>query len=491
MNISFNEIPSAIRTPGQYVEFDSTRALHGLQNIQQKILVLGQRLATGETAAEELTLVSSASDAEAKFGRGSQLAAMCAAAKAANSYSEMYAVALDDDDAADEAEGSVLFGGTITASGTLFFYVAGARVKVLVESDDDPEAVAAALVAAITADTSLPVSAVVNGETSEQVDFTAKNAGECGNDIDLRVNYYSGESLPKGLTATITAMSGGTANPDVADAIAVLAEEQFHYIAMPWTDAANLTALDTELESRWGPMRQIEGRAFCAASGTLGELSTLGNSRNEKLVSIMGAGKSPTAPWVVAAIYAAVVAYFHNIDPARPTQTLTLPGMLPPAYDERLTREERNTLLYDGVSTYMVDTDGECRIERDITTYRLNAYGVDDPAYLDGNTISTLAYIRAQVRSRISSTFGRHKLAADGTPVSSGQAIATPSGIHAELVGLFKELEGAGIVEDLEQFKTELIVQIDESDPNRVNAQLPPNLINQLRVFAGQVQFLL
>lgn len=29
----------------------------------------------------------------------------------------------------------------------------------------------------------------------------------------------------------------------------------------------------------------------------------------------------------------------------------------------------------------------------------------------------------------------------------------------------------------------------DRTDPNRVNALLPPDLINQLRVFAAQIQF--
>lgn len=490
MSMSFN-IPVDLRTPGQYVEFDNSRALNGLTGIHQKLLVLGQRLSTGETAAEELVLVASADDAERRFGRGSMLAAMCQAAKKINPYTEMWAVALADDDAGNEAAGSVTIGGAITAAGTLYFYVAGTRIKVLVASDDTAGEVATALTAAINADTSLPVTAAVNGSVPEQVDITCRHKGEFGNYLDLRANYYRGEELPKGMTVTISAMTGGTANPDIADAIAALAEEQFHYIVMPWTDAANLTDLDTELEDRWGPMRQIEGRAFAAASGTLSDLSTLGNSRNEKLVSLMGAGPTPTPPYVVAAIYAGLIAYYHNVDPARPTQTLPLTGMLAPAYDERLTREERNILLYDGVSTYMVDTDGECRLERDITTYQTNPYGVADPSYLDGNTIDTLAYIRTQVRSRISNRFGRHKLASDGTPIRSGQAIATPSIIQAELVALFKEMEGAGIVEDLDQFKEDIVVEIDDSDPNRVNALLPPNLINQLRVFAAQVQFLL
>ena len=44
-------------------------------------------------------------------------------------------------------------------------------------------------------------------------------------------------------------------------------------------------------------------------------------------------------------------------------------------------------------------------------------------------------------------------------------------------------------VENLEQFKKDLLVERDATDVNRVNVLPPPDLINQFRVFAGQVQF--
>jgi phage tail sheath gpL-like len=52
-----------------------------------------------------------------------------------------------------------------------------------------------------------------------------------------------------------------------------------------------------------------------------------------------------------------------------------------------------------------------------------------------------------------------------------------------------RELEEAGLVENIDQFKADLIVDRDASDPNRVNALLPPDIVNQMRVLAAQVQF--
>ena len=47
----------------------------------------------------------------------------------------------------------------------------------------------------------------------------------------------------------------------------------------------------------------------------------------------------------------------------------------------------------------------------------------------------------------------------------------------------------AGLAEGLEQFKRDLIVERSSTDPNRVDAIIPPDVVNQFRVFAAQVQF--
>jgi phage tail sheath gpL-like len=230
-----------------------------------------------------------------------------------------------------------------------------------------------------------------------------------------------------------------------------------------------------------------EGHAFTAASGTHAQLSALGDSRNSPHLTIMAAGRSPTPPYVWAAVAAAVDAY--EPDPARPRQTLPLPGVLPPAIVDRYTQAERNLHLFDGISTTVADSDGLVRIERLITTYKTSALGVQDISYLDVETMRTIAYLRASVRARIALKFPRHKLANDGTRFGPGQAIVTPNTIRAELVALHAQWEEAGLAEDIETFKRELRVERSSTDPNRVDAIIPPNVINQLRVFAAVVQF--
>lgn len=484
MTISFNQIPINLLVPGQYIEFDNTRAQQGLPVIKHKIMVFGQRLAAGAVAAGVPMRITSPAQAEAAFGRGSMLSHMLARLRAANNFTECWACASDDNAAGALATGTITFTGSPTENGTLNLYIAGRRVQTGITSGMTVAQVATAVAAAITADTDLPVTAAA---ALGVVTLTARHKGENGNAIDLRMNYYFGEKVPKGLVAAIVAMSGGTANPVVSTAIAAIGAEQYHTFIMPWTDAANLALLATELTLRNGPLVQKEGQAFAAAGGTHAAIDTLVAARNHENIHIMGGQKSPTPPWELAAVLGAIDAF--EPDPARPRQTLVLPGVLAPAEQDRYTLDERNIHLGDGAATFIVDAGGRCLIERLVTTYKTNSFGIPDASYRDVETLRTIAYLRFSVRSRIGLKFPRYKLANDGTRFGAGQAIVTPLIIRAELLLLFRDWEEAGLAENFEQFKRDLIVERNGSDPNRVDAVIPPDCVNQFRVFAAQLQF--
>ena len=172
----------------------------------------------------------------------------------------------------------------------------------------------------------------------------------------------------------------------------------------------------------------------------------------------------------------------------RPRQTLVMRGLLPPKETDRYTREERNTHLADGAATFVVDDGGLIRVERVVTTYK-TANGVPDTSYQDIEIMRALAYLRFSTRARIALRYPRHKLADDPFEIPPGQPIATPRSIRDELIALFQDWMQVGLVENLEQFKRDLLVERDATDANRVNAIIPPDVINGFRVFAGQIQF--
>lgn len=160
-----------------------------------------------------------------------------------------------------------------------------------------------------------------------------------------------------------------------------------------------------------------------------------------------------------------------------------------PAEADLFTLTERNLDLYDGIATSKVAAGGVVQIERLITTYKTNAAGGVDTAYLDATSVLTLMYLRYSFRQRILARYPRHKLASDGTRFGAGQAVITPKIAKAEAIGWFREMEEKGLVEGFDQFKRDLVVERNASDVNRLDFLLPPDLINSLMVTAASIQF--
>ncbi|TNH04522.1 phage tail protein [Testudinibacter sp. TR-2022] len=487
MAISYNQIPNNIRVPLAYIEFDNTKAVSGTPQMLQKILMIGQKLATGTATTGSAVRVSSYAQAKVLFGRGSQLAKMVNVFRKHNDYSDLWVLPLDDKTGSAAATGKIKLVGKATQAGALSVMVAGVNYKFAVAVNDTAAVLATKLAAAINADGDNVVNATV---TTDTVAVTARFKGECGNDIDIRTNYYSGESYPVGIAAEITAMAGGAVNPDMATAITGFGAEWWNYIINPFTDTESLNLLRTELVNRWGPLKQIDGTCFMAKRGTHGTVTTFTEQRNDYLMSTLATNITPEPAYEWAAAVGAVASYYLAIDPARPLQTLVL-NMLPPAMSDRWDLPDRNTLLFSGASTYTVNDNSQPQIEALITMYRKNSLGDNDPSYLYVETIATLSYIRYAIRTRISQKYPRHKLADDGIRVSPGQAIVTPKVIKSELLALFTELEFAGLVEDYENFEKSLLVERDQNDRNRLNVLSNENLVNQFRIYAHAVQFIL
>jgi len=274
--------------------------------------------------------------------------------------------------------------------------------------------------------------------------------------------------------------------------ISAMGDNWYNVIVHPYSDSTSIAAIEAELASRFGPMRMIDGLAITSAVGDYSTLAALGATRNSKHSTIVAqAGASPlTPPSEFAAAVAAVVAYYANIDPARPLQTLPLAGCLSPSEGNLFTINERNNLLQTGIATTKI-YNSEVQLERVITTYQTSAAGSVDTAYLDVTTVLTLMYLRYSWRNRILTKYARHKLADDGTRFGAGQAVATPKLIRGECLAWYREMEEMGLVENFAQFKSNLLVERDGSDVNRMNVLLPPNIINQLIVTAAKIQFLL
>lgn len=487
MAIAFNEIPLSVNTPGTFAEFDSSRAVKGLASAPHTVLISGLMLATGTATAGAVTFVKSPGAAITLFGQHSPIAQAIGRYKAKDPLTEVFAVGLAEGSGTN-AVGSFALTGTATATGPFYGYIGGRRIAVAVNSGDTASEVGDAFV---TAHNLLTDSPVTVANTTGTVATTARLDGTYGNDIMMGHSLQDGEELPAGLACTVNAMATGATEPDYADLVTAMGEDWYNTLVLCTADATEIAKVVTELEDRWGPMRQIEGSCFVCKPDTQGNLTTYGNALNSHTLVVSGVEKSglPLLPWEIAAEVAATDARQAQTDPARHLGTLLLPGIKAPPRGARFTRAERDTVLSDGISTTKAASDGRMLIERIITTYQTNGSGIADESLKDQTSVRTLGALRYSLRARIASKYGRHKLADNGNEIA-GQPIVTPDTIRAEIIALFLEWQDQGWVENVEQFKDELLVERDSGDANRVNAIIPPDLINSFLVLAASVQFI-
>ena len=495
MAISLSNIPSTIRVPLFYAEMDNSMA--NTATGEKKTVLIGQMSADGTAKVNSPTLVSSATKAMTLFGRGSQLALMVEAYRSNDASGELWCVAQKVTDGV-QASGTVTVVGTALESGSVYLYVGSTLVTVTVASGATAESIATALTAKINSLGDLPItatSAKAQDSGAYVITCLAKDGGVYGNEIKLGTNLQGtvgGEENISGINVAVNGLAGGAGAVDLTTAFEALGDETYLFIGIGICDATSLDAVKTEMNDstgRWSYAKMQYGQVFTAKRGTDSELVAFGNTRNDQHVTVFGIEEShPEPAWIVSASATGRESAYISIDPARPTQTGILYNLMSPAIENRFNMTERDTLLHNGIATLYVE-GGYVRIERAITTYQLNSFGDDDNSYLDSETLFTLAEITTCLKTAITSKYARHKLANDGTRYGAGQAIVTPKVIRSELIAQYAGLEQRGLVENADLFAKYLIVERNASDPCRIDVLLPPDLVNQLRIFAMLTQF--
>jgi phage tail sheath gpL-like len=495
MPISFSQIPANIKVPLYWVEVDPSKA--GLPQLNLRALMVGTMIAPGDAAADVPIAIGSQAQADQHFGQGSELSRMFKAYYANNFANEVWGLPVKEPVGAAAAHSTITVASAPTDAGTIHLYIAGEHVPINVGATDTTDQIATAIGDAINEAFDLPVDATV---ATNVVTLTALWKGVGGNEIQVGLNYYGtigGEQLPPGLALTLPAtgfLTSGTGVPDFTAAISNMGEEEFEYVAMPYTDSSSLLAWEEEYgfsdTGRWGWQRQHFGHVFSAKRGLYSDLITFGQTQNSGVMSIMGVevgSPSPAFEW--AAAYAAKAQRALVNDPARPLQTLSLNEIKLAPLQSRFDFVELNSLASTGIAIQKAGSDNQPMIAREQTTYQLNLYGQTDDAYELVTTLATLAKLLRNQRQAVTSKFGRCKLADDGTRFGPGQAIVTPGVIKAELIAQYQQDMFDGLVENASAFQANLLVERDPNDPNRVNVLYPPDLINQLRVFAVLAQF--
>ena len=462
-NITFEKIQASTRKPGVYAEWNLKRAARNLPTNRQRVLLIAQHTAADLGAVSALGDVYSAAEVADRYGAGSQAHLMADAAIKAYANAALSIITLADHSAGVAAAGKITITGNATTQGVLRVGIANADVlTVAVAASDTADGIGKALKAAVDARPGLPVTAA---EAAGVVTLTAKNKGTEGNSIRLTASCTA-----IGVTAAVTDMAGGDANPDIQPALTAVVAEGHDIIACGLGDEPNLLKLRTHLEKVGAPTEKRWAIGVYGQSGSLATATTQAGKLNSGFMLCAWYRGTPSLPCELAAAFASVMA--SEEDPARPLNTLALEGIGLCASKDKTMRTEQENALYNGVTPVETSPDGSrAQIVRAITTYTKTANGTADESLLDVTTVRTLIYVSKACIQRVALRFPREKLSEK-----------TPQRVRSELIDVLMRCEELEILEQVEANLANLIVERDKQNVNMLDVRIPSDVVNGLHV---------
>lgn len=445
-----------------------------------KILLVGLKITAGSAAVGALKLLTGKDDARTYFGAGSELHMMAQAAFRANPAATVYAVAMDP--AGGTAGTKVLtFAGTATADGGVEVWVLGERIYAAIASGSTATVVGDAVAAAINSRTDLPVTAV---NVTGTVTLTAKNTG-------LRSAGISVRSLATVTGITHTAASGyvaaGTAGSENATTqLDGVAAERFHLIVAPHTDSTNLLKFKSYVTAQSSAIAGKRCRWLGCSMDTLANFITLSDALNDKRGQVFWFENPDDSPAMAAAAAAGSVAAKISSDRAFNLDGLELVGIKPQyALSDVPTESEQNSALSNG-GTPLLSKEGTVRIVRSVTNYHQDASNNDDFSVLDTHYVDVPDYLADDIQVNFSSVYAGFKLAPDVDGAPPGARVATPLSVRDWIYGRLKREENRLIV-NVDANLDALVVEIDASNPSRLNAEIPVDCIELFHQFAANI----
>lgn len=481
-------VPNNFIVPFVGIDIDSSFASQGGAVMPFKALMIGQKTASGTLSQGVLQQVFSIADVIGYAGNASMLHAMARRWFAQTQYTETYIITLDDAVGTQATVDLTITGTSATEDGQLVIEINGDRIATAVAVGDTPTDVAAAIDARMADFDYLPWT---SSPTAGVVTFTATNDGVAAGDGDFRLGDNPTDKVPAGLSASFGAITPGTVDPDIQDAIDAIGDVKFNVIANPYNDDTNLDALETYLETQYGAMYMRDGLCYQAMRGTVSELTTFstGGNRNCQHAVLIDAGNRRCSTYELAAAYAGIAAREMEADPGSPLHRVTLQGIRVNASSERRSAAERNTLALAGVAT-LTDEVG-VQTDSTVTMYLKNSAGATDTSYRYQNTLYILGYTRWDWVNTLNTKYARARLAQSAEGFRANIKVITPVSAKMETISWFLKHREGGLFQGSESdFANGVVAYIPEDNPNRLEIQVSPDLVNQLITVSGIIAFL-
>lgn len=478
------------KNPGAYFEvvFGVGPATAG--DAPRKVCCAGHKTSSGSAAVNVPVQVFSEDEARTLFGQGSELHLMIAAALMVYPGATLWAVPLDEPGGGTAATKTIAFtSGPASADGTVVVEIAGTRIEVAIASGLTATQAAESVRDAILDLPDLPVTA---SATTGTTTITHKTKGTRGNRVSIR---SSGSVTGLSITHASGYPSNGAGTDTLTTALAAMAPERFHLIAVAHDDATTLASWRTHVLGGAVPTEGRRQQVVAATIDTLANAITLATGLNSPRLQVAWHYNADDTPSRIAAAVAAFRAQAEEIDPAAPMSRehgSVLPGIRPqPVIGDRPESSETMSALNNGLTPISLDGAGNAYIHRGITTRSQDTGGAPNYAVLDTAKVTVPDYIADDLAAWWPSFVAanpKFRSVDDpaGDPPPAG--VATPGTIRVEVYARLLGYEDDGLIENVAANEPNLVVTAAASPAGRATAKIPADVIEGLYQFDATIQ---
>lgn len=507
MAIPFNFFAPYRRASTRVVEQVGRKRSQGGNYIPEKVLIVGQ-YDQAKTDVEEYEVFRgyTAEDFANQFGYGSEIHRQAIRIlEPLGGFSEnLYAVAVEEPDDADAANGTVTFTDVAASSGTWYIDVAGETYPVNVASGDTDEEQAAKFAAAITADINAPVTAEVGGLGDENiVTVTAKTKGVVGNDIGVRLNpqgVSQSSNNPSGTTVAVPAtgyLTSGSGAIDVEDVFVNtdgsdrLGDTWYTFITCPVRDETNLakykTALNRRIES--APNRMAATVVAYGPKTTYAQYIEIPEEINAKTIAPIWDARVLLPENEFGAAVIGYVVASANIDPGRPFMGIETTIPIKPDVPD-LTYAQADALFRFGGGYCKTNASGNLVLGDLAVTYRTTAAGGATEEWFDLVSVTMRQQKAYAVEQMLrGEPYIRGMLASDDV-ITAKEYVIKPKKLIADLFALIDNWASEGWTKNPEAVKDTVIAEINATNNSRLDAEFTDDEAKALRIIAVKAAFL-
>lgn len=404
--------------PGTFLELDFAQGPVGGSGSARTAIIIGNKTTAG-TASNDTVVYGPdtavpcqvENDVITLFGSGSQLHRAYLRFTAVNKTTSLYFIAVSPS-AGAAATGTITFVNNATALGNVRVWIGDQFVDTTINSGDTITTIATNVAANINTQTRWAVTAT---SSVGVVTVTAKNLGPEGNWIRYQAQITTNGTIATTVAPTAnTQFTSGTTADVNTTALATILPARYYWIVSCDSDATNIGRIVTQVTAQAQPTTGNRQRVIAGSTDTLANAITLATGINSPRCEIVWANATDMTPLEAAANNAALYALleqgsqygvfrknFSLFPSSANDSTLWLPQVVGGTNLSGAggrngvagspTVAQVTSALNNGLSPISVQTNGQARLEKRITTRSLNG-ATQDYRIRDAHKVSVCDY---------------------------------------------------------------------------------------------------